>query len=128
MFVLRPASKLAFQRPPIQHATNEHQRGSALVHTSFALPRTRTEPHWLCNTTTGSDVSGCHASCCCRRRAIRRRGSLGRYASYVFRTAGRLGLRGIYLARGCASTPLGTPTSSPCDADKRVFSGEIFSD
>ena len=30
--------------------------------------------------TTGSDVSVCHASCWCRRRAIRHRGSLGRSA------------------------------------------------
>jgi hypothetical protein len=63
MFVLRPASKLDFQRPVIQHATNEHQRGSARVHSSFGLPRTRNEPHWLCNTIDGSDACVCHAGC-----------------------------------------------------------------
>ena len=31
--------------------------------------------------TTGSDVTVCHASCWCRGRAIRRRGSLGRSAN-----------------------------------------------
>jgi len=63
MFVPRPASKLDFQRPPIQHATNELQWGSARVHSSFGLPRTRTEPHWLCNTITGPDACAKHASC-----------------------------------------------------------------
>src|ERR1035438_10387789 len=81
IFVRRPASTLTFQRPPIQHEIHERQRASPRVHSSFGLSRTRTEPRWLCNTTTGSGVSVCHASCWRRTRAIRRRGSLGRSAT-----------------------------------------------
>jgi TonB family protein len=76
---------------------------------------TRSEKNWA-EPRTGSDVSVCHASCCCRRRAIRRRGSLTTLDAHTSitvksttKTAARL-VNGALLLISIVSSGCSTPT------------------